>query len=282
MNQTEELKTALDLLSALEEPVRSTDWMVEIGAWDGIHKSNIAAPVLSKRSRGLFLEADPVRFESLKRNYDSEKNARCVKALVGSPGSELSVILRNQEIEHVKFISIDIDGADIHLVTELDYQSTDILCVEFNPSIPTFLCYEQPKGSTVMHGSSYRSIKAAVEAAGFTVVDVVNYNVIAVSSRFGIKVDNLVSEIVNELLEVRSDIPYLAFGFDRSLLSGSATVKDSRRGFIVKIDNLNPIPKILQKMPSKYNFLERAILFFYKLWNRRTDLMHGRKSGVAR
>lgn len=282
MIQTDELKTALDLLSALEEPVQITDWMVEIGAWDGIHKSNIAASVLSKRSRGLFVEADPARFESLRRNYGGDENARCVKALVGAPGYELSVILRDEEIEHVKFLSIDIDGADIHLVTELDHQSTDIVCVEFNPSIPTFLCYEQPRDSTVMHGSSYRSIKAAVEAAGFIVVDVVNCNVIAVSNRFGIKAENLVREIVNELLEVRSDIPYLAFGFDGSLLSGSAIVKDTRRGFIVKIANLSPIPKFLRKMPSKYNVLERAILLFYKIWNRRADLMDLRKLRVSR
>ncbi|MEM1402813.1 MAG: hypothetical protein AAGG55_05735 [Pseudomonadota bacterium] len=270
--ETEELAYAAALLDALGEPLLPEDWIVEIGAWDGIHKSNIAHRVWSDRCKGLFVEADPERFGQLRDNYREKTNAVCLNATVGSEGSEIGTLFSRCGISVARFVSIDIDGNDIHVMRGVSSSLADMICVEFNPSIPSFLQYEQPQDPNVMDGSSFRSVKEALEELGYIVVKVIHCNVIAISSRFGVKVDVHIDESVANLLEVRSDIPWLAFAFDGAIVSGVDQFKDTRRGFMIQTKHLSPIPKFLRKMPSHYNLVERQLLKVLKAWNRRSEL----------
>jgi hypothetical protein len=106
----------------------STGWFVEFGAWDGVYLSNCRL-LYEKGWSGVFIEADKRLFRSLERRYRHEPGIRTINALVGAPrqgvaGTPLDQLLMASDVDPglISLVSIDVDGADLSIFSELDFQ----------------------------------------------------------------------------------------------------------------------------------------------------------------
>lgn len=122
---------------------------VEFGAWDGVHLSN-TAHLREQGWRAVLIEGDAAKIPHLRRLAD--ERTRVVAAMVVPEGSaSLDAILDAQGVAHVDFLSIDIDGDDIHILSCLKRRPR-VICIEFNPTIPPPYSYVNPRGT--LKGSS--------------------------------------------------------------------------------------------------------------------------------
>jgi hypothetical protein len=91
----------------------------EFGAWDGIHLSNTRALVL-RGWRGVMIEADPVKFTELQRNYADNPEVFCVQGMIDDGANRLESVLERAGVtDRLDFLSIDIDGLDYYVLGSL-------------------------------------------------------------------------------------------------------------------------------------------------------------------
>jgi hypothetical protein len=94
-------------------------YFVEFGAWDGVYLANSRA-LIERQWDGAFIEADPTKFDKLRRNYVDCSGILCINEWVGHPSDEgrsiddiASEHLPGREID---FMSIDIDGLEYRIL----------------------------------------------------------------------------------------------------------------------------------------------------------------------
>jgi hypothetical protein len=107
-------------------------FFVEFGGWDGIFLANSRA-LFETGWDGAFIEADPTKFEELKRNYAGQDRIICINEYVGFPGSPGKLIdeiateyFADREID---FMTIDIDGLDYRVVETMVLRPK-VICIE--------------------------------------------------------------------------------------------------------------------------------------------------------
>jgi hypothetical protein len=100
----------------------------EFGAWDGIHLSNIRKLILEGWS-GLFIEADPKRFEKLRDNYSTNPKVGCVCKMVNDAGDVEQSLTERGFTSTVDLLSIDIDGLDYDIFQGLRIRPR-VICIE--------------------------------------------------------------------------------------------------------------------------------------------------------
>ena len=109
---------------------------VEFGAWDGIHLSNCRA-LFEQGWHGVFIEGDKKRFRHLKENYQHEKNIVTVQAYIETEGeNSLDALFQKHAIQHIDFLSIDVDSIDLAIWKSLKTIRPTVVCIEYNPTIP--------------------------------------------------------------------------------------------------------------------------------------------------
>jgi hypothetical protein len=118
-------------------------FFVEFGGWDGLFLAN-SRVLFETGWGGVFIEADPKKFEELRRNYLGQGQIACINEWVGLPGSPGKTI-DQIAAEHfpgreIDFMTIDIDGLD-YLVVETMALRPKVVCVEggfaWNPLFAT-------------------------------------------------------------------------------------------------------------------------------------------------
>ncbi len=95
---------------------------VEFGGWDGIYLSN-SRFLFEKGWSGVFIECDAQKFNILKNNY-ADTDVICINKMVGTePGSRLIDILLADKIapDQISFVSIDVDGPDLTILSNLGF-----------------------------------------------------------------------------------------------------------------------------------------------------------------
>ena len=135
------------------------NWCVEFGASDGIHASNTRNLIEKKNYNGIFIEGNEVVFNKLQKNYQNHKKVTCIEAVVGfDKKNNLDHILKTTTIPvDFDFLSIDIDGNDFHVWQAMQTYKPKVICVEFNPTIPTEVLFVQPPNPQITQGSSLLS-----------------------------------------------------------------------------------------------------------------------------
>lgn len=94
-----------------------TGFFVEFGAWDGIHLSNTRR-LAENGWRGVFIEADPKRFQQLSYNYRHCSRVVCVHARVTTnpqgPGEYTFDAIADRYFpgQEITLLSVDVDGED--------------------------------------------------------------------------------------------------------------------------------------------------------------------------
>lgn len=159
-------------------------WCVDVGAWDGVHLSNTWSLLVEDPDTwsGILIEADPKRSHDLKALHEPLGNltvTTLVSCLPNAPRSLSNVLQQTHPTlpTSFDFISIDVDGADYWLMDDLLQRYTpQVICVEFNPSIPDEVIYIQARDDAVRHGSSLAGLVELATSHGYTLIETCVFN----------------------------------------------------------------------------------------------------------
>lgn len=157
-------------------------WCVEFGAWDGKTYSNTHKLMRDEGWHGVFVEADPARFQDLLATYGGNSNAHCLNCFVTFDGdNSLQNLLRRTAIPRdFDLLSIDIDGNDYHVWESFNDYQPRIVVIEFNPTIPSEVDFVQPRDMRIQQGNAPRSLIKLGKQKGYELVCVTQLNVILV------------------------------------------------------------------------------------------------------
>ena len=178
---------------------------VDVGAWDGVHLSNTYSLLVDETNQhtqsewsGVLIEADQERFEELKTLHNQLDNiAICAEVSCdpSSPQSLISILKRDSPDlpQNFDFLSIDVDGMDYWIMANIlglstpddvssDSYHPNVICVEFNPTMPTDLVYVQPRSDSIRHGSSLSAFVELATACDYVLVETTLFNAFFVKS----------------------------------------------------------------------------------------------------
>jgi len=143
-------------------------FFVEFGAWDGQYLSN-AYWLYKNGWTGCYIEGDPHKYEDLLRNIPDPAVTK-LSAWVSAEGpGALNRIITDLGAPNIDLLSIDIDGDDLRVWRSLRVSRPLVVVIEYNPTIPTDVLYENPVGAA--HGNSPLSIAEFAAANGYTLID---------------------------------------------------------------------------------------------------------------
>jgi hypothetical protein len=189
----------------------SRGYFVEFGAWDGICLSNTRR-LLEKGWHGLYIEGDSRKIEQLKRNcrpYEVEVVQRYVTAT--GAGRLDNILAEVGAPPDLDLLSIDIDSDDLAVFRSLRHARAKVVVIEFNPSIPSDIEYENPAGRN--HGNSALSITRYAQSIGYDLAAITTTNLIFVDH------DHLEASAIKPIkLERTTEHPRFFFGFDGTLV----------------------------------------------------------------
>lgn len=239
-------------------------WCVEFGAWDGIHLSNVRKLILEAGYKAVMIEANPVKFTTLKETYAGNPGVTPVNAFVGlDAASGLDRILSASAIpKDFDFLSIDIDGNDYHAWDAVRTYRPKVVCIEFNPTIPTEVDFVQPADPGIKQGASLAALNRLANSKGYELVCVLSWNAFFVDrpyfAAFGIA-DNS----PRALRADQSDVTWIFSGFDGSIhLAGSKALP--WHGVAMDERKLQVLPKVLQTFPDDYSPLQNWLFSFFR------------------
>ncbi len=251
------------LARVLDEIGDKPGWCVEFGAWDGLHCSNTASLIRSRGYSAVMIEADPTRFEDLKRTYSTNANVHPVRAFVGFERHDsLDVILEGLPIPtHFDVLSIDIDGNDYHVWKAVERYRPKVVVIEYNPSVPPGVEFVQPKDPDVMQGASLDALVSLGREKGYELVCVTRFNGIFVENelfaRFGIQ--------DNSTHALRTDTTFVTHVF--SGYDGTVFVRGHGRlpwHDIPYVELLmQPLPRFLRTWKENYGPVRRKLFGLY-------------------
>lgn len=248
------------ILSILPE---RDNWCVEFGAWDGLYMCNTLA-LIERGYNAILIEGSKKKFRELKKNHKHNEKVRPVNAFVGfNPEDGLDSILSQYEIPaNFDFLSIDIDGNDYHTWKAVERYRPKLVCIEFNPTIPTEVSFIQEADPAINHGNSVLALTELAKSKGYELVCVISFNAFFVDKNyfplFGIS--------DNSPQALRKDLSYITWIF--TLYDGTTALSGYRalpwHGVYMNEKKLQTIPRFIRKFVSNYNPLQRLTLSVLK------------------
>ena len=163
-------------------------WCVDVGAWDGEHLSNthslLVSPTAgSKRWKGVLIEADKVRFEQLEALHEPLENitlCRQVSSAKDDPNALVSILKPISCLpSDFDFLCIDIDGSDYWALYDLLNDGgfhPQVICIEFNPTMPDDLIYIPSRNDSIRHGASLSALVELAGGFGYVLIETTLYN----------------------------------------------------------------------------------------------------------
>ncbi|MCI0600848.1 MAG: hypothetical protein L0Y50_07730 [Beijerinckiaceae bacterium] len=241
-------------------------WCVEFGAWDGQHLSNTRYLIESHSYKAVLIEGDKERWAALKGFYQGNHKVIPINTLVGFGEADgLDAILRKTDIPSgFDFLSIDIDGNDFHVWKAMCAYWPKLICIEFNPTIPTECDFVQPANPRLNQGASLISLVKLGKVKGYELASVLPFNAFFVrNDLFGrLEIGDNSAEALRKDLSL---LTYLFHGYD-----GHIFLHGNRRLVWHDIDLLEEraqvLPAALQKFPENYSSAEKLSFEVYRRW----------------
>lgn len=234
-------------------------WCVEFGAWDGIHYSNTRNLIVNKDYSAILIESDREKFKDLQRNYSQYSAVITLNRFVGfNSNDRLDLILKTTIIpEDFDFLSIDIDGNDYHVWKVIEVYQPKVVCIEFNPTIPTEVNFVQAADEKTTQGSSLIALTELGLDKGYELVSVLPFNAIFVRREY-FPIFEISDNSPSMLRTHMQAITYLFSGYDgRIILRGHQ--KNDWHDIEINEDAVQVLPKFLQKYPLNYNRIEEFL-----------------------
>jgi hypothetical protein len=245
------IETALQILP------NHNKWCIEFGAWDGKHLSNTFHLVENSQYHVVLIEGSAFKYQQLCKEYPYKERATFIHEFVGwSKNDNLDSLLSRIECpSDPDLLSIDIDGNDYHVWKAVENYRPKLVLIEFNPTASNRCQYVQPADPNCNQSSSPAPIVALGEEKGYELICVIGPNLLFVDKKYF----NLFNIPDNSLdvLRDEDEVTTLFLGFDGSMIvDGPAEMR--WHGYPLKLKQ--PFPKILQRYPPNYTWLQR------KLW----------------
>lgn len=155
---------------------------VEFGAWDGIWLSNTANLWKNKGWKGVLIEGN---LEKYKEIYDNSigSDVIAIHSMVGFDNkySSIDCILKNQNINFVDLLSIDIDGNEYYILENL-VSRPSVLVVEYNPTIPYWIdCFQK---ENEYFGASVAALERVAISKGYVLVGTTETNLFFIDKQY--------------------------------------------------------------------------------------------------
>lgn len=247
----------------LEILPQKNKWCVEFGASDGIHASNTRNLIEKQDYSAVLIEGNKTVFKKLQNNYSENSNVITINTFVGfDKKNNLDHVLENIATPaNFDFLSIDIDGNDFHVWKAVQKYRPKIVCIEFNPTIPTEVDFVQPPNPRTNQGASLLSLVKLGKEKGYELVSVLPFNAFFVRSEY------------YPLYEIRDNSPttlranldhvtYLFTGYDGSvLLRGCKNLP--WHGMELIESRMQLLPGFLRQYPGNYTRIKKMLFFVW-------------------
>jgi len=247
-------------------------WCVEFGAWDGRHLSNTALLIDESGYRAVLIEADEDKFRKLAQNYAANSKVIPLQRWVGFTGETgLDSILKDTDIPHdFDFLSIDIDGCDYQVWQAITKYRPKIVCIEFNPTIPTEVRFVQSADPTLQEGSSLAALVELGEQKGYRLICVLRHSAFFVADEYfgGLGRQDVRA---STLRQDTQDVTYLFSTYD-----GRVVLQGARRlpwhGMKMAPERFQLLPSFLRRFPGGYRWWQWLAYALVLLVRDRTEL----------
>lgn len=239
-------------------------WCVEFGAWDGIYLSNVRNLIENDQYSAVLIEAAKERAVQLKNNYAEKDRVITLNKEVGfSADDNLDSILEVLTVPYdFDFLSIDVDGNDYHIWKAVSKYHPKVVCIEFNPTIPTEVRFIQKADKTVSQGASLLSLVELGRDKGYELVAVTVCNAIFVWREY-FPLFMIEDNAPSSLRSSCEYVTYLFSGYDGSLmLQGHQRLP--WHGVMLYESRFQQIPRWLQKYPGTYSKIENLAFKLFR------------------
>ena len=255
-----ELEVLRGLLERL--PVGDRDpWIVEFGAWDGVHLSN-AYPLLEQGDwSGVLIEGDPDKYQDLLANWGDNPRVVTRCAMVGwAPEDGLDALLADTGVPRdFDVLSIDIDGNDYHVWEAVTEYRPKVVLIEFNQTMPNAVDFVQPADPNVTQGSSLRAMVRLATTKGYQLAACTLFNAFFVADEL-FPLLRLEDNSIDVMYEDRAT--YLFSGYDGQVfISGPAELP--WHGLSLRPEQLQVLPRYFRHFPSSYSRPQLAAFYAF-------------------
>ncbi|CAB4549976.1 unannotated protein [freshwater metagenome] len=274
-----------EIFRRIQTDVQSKRWCVEFGAWDGEYLSNTCSLIRDHGWNAVLIEGDADRAEQLRNNFPSSSvTALCAFVGLTQPTRLEDLLASSPCPSDFDFLSIDIDGCDIHILESLQSIAPKVICIEFNGAIPNEVEYVQPADFSVKQGSSALSIIGVASKKGYDLVALTATNLLFVRQDLTELVLGTQRPSLDDLRDDSDARCFIYSGFDGSLMT-SKPIKLHWHLVEVEPKHLHALPRPLRRFSNDYNPFQKVLFVAYlgvknpqKLrnwWNGRTRLRFG-------
>lgn len=237
-------------------------WVVELGAWDGVHLSNACNLIKSHGWNAVLIEGEADRIARASIHHPTENVIKVRKFVTLSDGDTLDDVLGTTPVpEQFDVLSIDIDGCDYWVFNSLNDYRPCIVVIEFNPSIPNPVDFVQAPDFTVKHGSSAAALTRLAKEKGYALAAVTLCNLVLIREDLA-EDAGVAPQPLEDLRDDAAETVYLFSGYDGTILLSRETVLPWH-GCRVSDGTLKVIPKIFRRYPGDWGSLRRLLWRFY-------------------
>ena len=177
---------------------------IEFGAWDGVHLSNCKL-LADHNWSGFFIEGNSLRFEECKKNYKDNNKIKVLNKFIDEKYS-LNDLIKENNIDRIDVLSIDIDGKDLTELKRLTLVKPKVIIIEYNATIPFDVECEDNFGG---NGSSYLSINNHLSENNYELINFTASNLIFIEKDFNQNENKKV-----EVFEIIEKLNPIRFGFN--------------------------------------------------------------------
>lgn len=246
-------------------------WCVEFGAWDGVFLSNVRNLIEQAGYSAILIEASKDKYAELVRTYAQYEKVICVNKCVGfSDEDGLDGILKGTPIPRdFDFLSIDVDGNDYHIWQAISEYRSKVVCIEFNPTIPSEVRFVQEPDPSVNQGASLLALVELGKEKGYELISVLPFNAFFVKSEyFGLfEIEDNSPAVLRKTLDY---VTFLFSGYDGKIfLRGNGTLPWHR--VEIRESRIQRLPAVLRKYPGKYTKMEQRLLGAWKVLLKAND-----------
>ncbi|MBI1331189.1 MAG: hypothetical protein GC166_14930 [Alphaproteobacteria bacterium] len=230
-------------------------YVVEFGAWDGVHLSN-SRDLIARGWRGLLIEADAQKFAALKANVTAP-GVTLVNARVETSGENAleAILARAGAPQTPDLLSIDIDSDDLAVWMSLKTFRARVVIIEYNVTVPFDIDFVNPKGRN--WGNGALTIWKFARARDYRLVAFAGMNLVFVDKALAEAAG--IAEIALDARHADS-APRYFWGYDGTLLTN---------GGAPEVLNVpwhsyafaQPVPRFLRRwhLGGEWKFAERVV-----------------------
>jgi hypothetical protein len=252
---------------------------VEFGAWDGRSLSNTFNLVAHRGWKAVYIEADPRKFEDLKKTAAAHPGITPVCSLVSASGeTSLDRILERVGIpDDFDLLSIDIDGNDYDVWEAMDRFHPAMVIIEYNVSFPPDYKFID-HGGTAFMGTSPACFAELAERKGYALLGCIGTNLLFLRRQY-FSVLGVEPQTVAAALG-RRPACYVFFNYADELVFSDPAVARKLRG-VSYAQPMKAWARRLSHMPTFYVLGDPhpSSSMVMKIFRRLAALARGRRNG---